>query len=47
MSLSAIEKEVLRQALGRNKGNRLLTAQELGLSIRTIQRKIKEYELPF
>jgi DNA-binding NtrC family response regulator len=47
MTLSAIEKEVLRQALGRNKGNRLLTAQELGLSIRTIQRKIKEYELPF
>jgi two-component system response regulator HydG len=46
-TLSKMEKEVLLQALTRNKGNRLLTAQELGISSRTIQRKIKEYELPF
>jgi two-component system response regulator HydG len=47
MTMAAIEKEVLFQALSRNKGNRLLTAQELGLSTRTILRKIKEYNLPF
>jgi DNA-binding NtrC family response regulator len=47
MSLTDIEKEVLLQALARNKGNRLLTAQELGITIRTIQRKIKDYNLPF
>ncbi|MFO7536181.1 MAG: sigma-54 dependent transcriptional regulator [Kiritimatiellia bacterium] len=47
MSLSSLEKEVLLQALTRNKGNRFLTAQELGISIRTIQRKIKDYNLPF
>ncbi len=46
-TLSAMEKEVLLQTLNRNKGNRLLTAQELGISTRTIQRKIKEYGLPF
>lgn len=46
-TLSSIEKEVIFQALTRNKGNRQLTAQELGISTRTIQRKIKEYELPF
>ncbi len=47
MTLSGMEKEVLLQALTRNKGNRLLTAQDLGISSRTIQRKIKEYDLPF
>jgi DNA-binding NtrC family response regulator len=47
MSLSHVEKEVLMQTLARNKGNRLLTAQELGVSIRTVQRKIKDYNLPF
>ncbi len=47
MSLAEIEKEALRQALIRNNGNRTLTADQLGLSRRTIQRKIKEHELPF
>jgi transcriptional regulator with PAS, ATPase and Fis domain len=47
MSLSDVEKEMLMQTLARNKGNRLLTAQELGVSIRTVQRKIKDYNLPF
>ncbi len=46
MTLDDIEKEVLRQALARNEGNRTLTAEELGLSRRTIQRKIKEHNLP-
>jgi DNA-binding NtrC family response regulator len=45
MTLAAIEREVLIQTLTRNEGNRTLTAEELGLSRRTIQRKIKEHEL--
>ncbi len=47
MTLEDIEKEALRQALLRNEGNRTLTAEQLGLSRRTIQRKIKEHNLPF
>jgi len=47
MTLDEMEKEILRQALARNEGNRTLTAEELGLSRRTIQRKIKEHNLPF
>jgi DNA-binding NtrC family response regulator len=47
MTLEEIEKEVLRQTLMRNDGNRTLTAERLGLSRRTIQRKIKEHNLPF
>jgi len=46
MTLEDIEKEVLRQALVRNEGNRTLTADQLGLSRRTIQRKILEHNLP-
>ncbi|HBA84373.1 MAG TPA: hypothetical protein DCZ95_09800 [Verrucomicrobia bacterium] len=42
-----IEKEILAQALQRNNGNRSLTADKLGISRRTIQRKIKDYGLPF
>jgi two-component system, NtrC family, response regulator AtoC len=47
MTLANLEKEVLLQALRRNDGNRQITADELGLSTRTIQRKIREYALPF
>lgn len=47
MSLAGIEKETLLQALTANEGNRTLTAERLGLSRRTIQRKIKEHDLPF
>jgi two-component system, NtrC family, response regulator AtoC len=47
MSLAHIEKEALLQGLRRNRGNRALTADELGVSARTIQRKIKDYDLPF
>ena len=46
MTLQDIEKEILRQTLARHAGNRTLTADELGLSRRTIQRKIKEHDLP-
>ncbi len=45
MTLAEIEREVLRQTLARTQANRTLTADQLGLSRRTIQRKIKEHEL--
>ncbi len=47
MTLEQIEKEILVRALQRNNGNRSLTADKLGLSRRTIQRKIKDYGLPY
>jgi len=47
MTLVEIEKQVLEQSLIRCQGNRTLTAEKLGLSRRTIQRKIKEHALPF
>lgn len=43
--LSDLERESIRQALDRNKGNRKAAASDLGLSERTLYRKIKEYEL--
>ncbi len=47
MSLEEMEKEILSRMLERHAGNRTLVADKLGISRRTIQRKIKEYELPF
>lgn len=47
MTLEEIEKKILTEALRRNDGNRSLTAEQLGLSRRTIQRKIQDYQLPF
>jgi DNA-binding NtrC family response regulator len=47
MSMQDIEKEVLLQLLGRYDGNRTLVAEKLGVSRRTIQRKISDYNLPF
>ena len=47
MPLTEIEKHVLEQSLIRCQGNRTLTAEKLGLSRRTIQRKIKEHALPY
>lgn len=47
MKLEDIERKVLEEALRRNGGNRRLTAEQLGLSRRTIQRKIQDYHLPF
>ncbi|MBQ2514641.1 MAG: hypothetical protein II535_05545, partial [Bacteroidales bacterium] len=37
------EKQNIIAALRRNKGNRKLSAKELGISERTLYRKIKEY----
>lgn len=47
LTLADLEKEALLQALRRHEGNRQLTAEELGISARTIQRKIVEYKLGF
>lgn len=46
-TLADIEKDALVDMLRRCDGNRTLVAEKLGLSRRTIQRKIKEYDLPF
>ena len=40
-----IERQALLQSLTRHTGSRNLAAEELGLSTRTIQRKIKEYKI--
>ncbi len=47
MTLEQIEKKRLEEALRRHGGNRSLTAEQLGLSRSTIQRKIQDYQLPF
>jgi len=47
MTFEDLEKEILTQLLQRNDGNRTLTAEKLGISRRTIQRKIQDYNLPF
>ena len=47
MTLEQLERAVLETRLQQNSGNRTLTADQLGLSRRTIQRKIKEHNLPF
>jgi transcriptional regulator with PAS, ATPase and Fis domain len=45
--LEDLEKQAILQSLHRHKGSRTLASEELGVSLRTIQRKIKEYNLPF
>lgn len=47
MTLEAMERAILEERLRANNGNRTVTAEQLGLSRRTIQRKIKEHHLPF
>ncbi len=47
MTLEAIERAILESRLQQNHGNRTVTADQLGLSRRTIQRKIKEHNLPY
>lgn len=47
MTYDELDKEILTQVLSRYKGNRTIAADKLGISRRTIQRKIKEYELVF
>lgn len=45
LSLTDREKELIKKALEKNNGKRKLAAAELGISERTLYRKIKEYDL--
>jgi len=45
LSLEAKEIELIKKSLERNKGKRKLAAEELGISERTLYRKIKQYDL--
>jgi transcriptional regulator with PAS, ATPase and Fis domain len=45
LSISEVEREMIAKALERHKGKRKLAAADLGISERTLYRKIKEYNL--
>jgi transcriptional regulator with PAS, ATPase and Fis domain len=45
LSLEDTEKELIKKALQKHKGKRKYAASELGISERTLYRKIKEYNL--
>ena len=45
LSLHENELEMIKQALIRSKGKRKLAAKELGISERTLYRKIKQFDL--
>jgi transcriptional regulator with PAS, ATPase and Fis domain len=45
LSLEAQEIEMIKKALNKNNGKRKKAADELGISERTLYRKIKQYEL--
>jgi len=45
LSLEVKEEELIRKALLKNNGRRKKAAQELGISERTLYRKIKQYEI--
>jgi transcriptional regulator with PAS, ATPase and Fis domain len=45
LSLEDREKELIRKALDKHRGKRKYAANELGISERTLYRKIKEYNL--
>ena len=45
LSLEDREKELIKKALDKHRGKRKYAAQELGISERTLYRKIKEYNL--
>jgi transcriptional regulator with PAS, ATPase and Fis domain len=45
LSLLQKEIEMIKTALERSKGKRKLAAEELGISERTLYRKIKQYDL--
>ncbi|GIW82172.1 MAG: acetoacetate metabolism regulatory protein AtoC [Gemmatales bacterium] len=47
MTMAEIEKEAIRRALEQTGGHRGKAASLLDLSVRTLQRKIREYNLPF
>jgi transcriptional regulator with PAS, ATPase and Fis domain len=45
LSIEAKEKELIIKALSKHNGKRKLAAEDLGISERTLYRKIKEYNL--
>ena len=45
LSIGEKEKELIQKALERHRGRRKDAAKELGISERTLYRKIKEYDL--
>jgi transcriptional regulator with PAS, ATPase and Fis domain len=45
LSLPEKEIELISKALAKNAGKRKMAAEELGISERTLYRKIKEYNL--
>ncbi len=45
MTMEAIEREAIRRALQQTGGKRIDAARNLGISVRTLQRKIREYGL--
>lgn len=45
LSLDSLEKELIVKALQRHNGHRKIAAQELGISERTLYRKIKDYAI--
>jgi transcriptional regulator of acetoin/glycerol metabolism len=46
MTMAEIEREAIRRTLEETGGRRAQTAEILGISVRTLHRKIKEYGLP-
>ncbi|MCK4593875.1 sigma-54-dependent Fis family transcriptional regulator [bacterium] len=44
-TMEQVEREVIRRTLAKNAGNRTQTAKVLGIGLRTLHRKINEYEL--
>jgi transcriptional regulator with PAS, ATPase and Fis domain len=45
LSIADTEKQLIRKALSKYNGKRKMAAKELGISERTLYRKIKEYNL--
>ena len=45
LNLSDLSRQMLEKALERNGGNRKKAAQELGISDRTLYRRLKQYGL--
>ena len=45
LSLQDNECEIIQKALEKNSGKRKMAAKELGISERTLYRKIKQYDL--
>jgi two-component system, NtrC family, response regulator AtoC len=41
-----IERQAIEDALRTNEGNRTKTAKQLGISLRTLQYRLKEYSIP-